>query len=73
MPKKKKKAARKAAPKNREMLVVASKVKAYVRNKGMNTSADALGCLSDKLYCVLDEATDRTNANGRKTLKPQDI
>ena len=71
MPKKKSKTAR--SKKNREVLVVASKVKAYVRDRGMNTSGDAICCLSEKLYHILDEATARTSANGRKTLKPQDV
>ena len=59
--------------KNKEVLVVASKIKAYVRDQGMNTSGDAINCLSEKVYTMLDEATARTNANGRKTLKPQDV
>ncbi len=59
--------------KNKEVLVVASKVKAYVRNRGMNTSGDAISCISEKVYGILDEATTRTLANGRKTLKPQDV
>jgi hypothetical protein len=39
----------------------------------MNTSADAIACLSEKVYAMLAEAGARTKANGRKTLKPQDI
>ncbi len=68
----KKKAARKAA-KNREVLVVASKVKAYIRGMDMNTSADAVTALSEKVYAMLDDAACRTQANGRKTLKAQDV
>ena len=59
--------------KNKEVLVVASKVKAYVRDRGMNTSGDAISCISEKVYGILDEAATRTLANGRKTLKPQDV
>ncbi|NOT00851.1 MAG: hypothetical protein HOP29_09505 [Phycisphaerales bacterium] len=62
-----------AAGKSREVLVVASKVKAYVKKNSMNTSSDAIAQLSDRVYCLIDEATSRTRANGRKTLKPQDI
>lgn len=61
------------AKKGREVLIVASKVKAYIKSKKMNTSADAITCLSEKVYCMLDEAGVRTRANGRKTLKPQDV
>ena len=71
----KKKARKKTAKpgKSREMLVVASKVKLYIKGKRMNTSAEALGALSERVYCMLDEATTRTQANGRKTVKAQDV
>jgi len=55
------------------VLVVASKVKAYVKSKKMMTSADAIGALSNKLYGILDDACARTKANRRSTLKPQDL
>ncbi|MEN6384156.1 MAG: hypothetical protein A2Y12_07445 [Planctomycetes bacterium GWF2_42_9] len=57
----------------KESLIVASKVKAYVKSKKMMTSADALGALSDKIYCILDCACERTKLNRRSTLKPQDL
>lgn len=66
-------AKKKAPKKNREVLVVASKVKGYIKGKNMNTSADAIAELSDKVYCMIDAATTRTKANGRKTVKPQDV
>ena len=59
--------------KNRDVLVVASKIKAYVREQGLNTSGETINCLSNKMYAILDEAAARTSANGRKTLKPQDV
>jgi hypothetical protein len=58
---------------NKESLVVASKVKAYIKSKKMMTSADALGALSDKVYCMLDSAIARTQANRRSTVKPHDL
>lgn len=61
------------AKKTREMLVVASKVKGYIKSKKMMTSSDALGALNDKIYCLLDAAADRTKANRRSTVKPQDL
>ena len=67
----KKKAAKKASKK--EVLVVASKVKAYVKSKKMMTSSDALCALSDKVYAMLDDAIARTKANKRSTVKPQDL
>ena len=59
--------------KQRESLIVASKVKAYIKSKKMMTSADAVGTLSDKVYCMLDAAAERTKANRRSTVKPQDL
>ena len=70
----KKKAKKKAAKKSsKEVLVVASKVKAYVKSKKMMTSSDAIGALSDKVYAMLDDAIERTQANRRSTVKPQDL
>jgi len=73
----KKKAAKKTVAKKkaaaREVLVVASKVKAYVKDQGMMTSADAIAALSEKVYGLLDNAIARTQANRRSTLKPQDL
>ena len=60
-------AKKKSSKKSREVLVVASKVKGYIKSKNMNTSADAINELSDKVYCMLDAATTRTKANGVKS------
>ncbi len=67
----KKKVAKKAACK--ESLVVASKVKAYIKSKKMMTSSDALCALNDVVYAALDAAIARTQANRRSTVKPQDL
>jgi len=58
---------------DKEVLVVASKVKAYVKSKQMQTSSDAITALSDKVCAILDEATERVKANRRSTVKPQDL
>ena len=50
-----------------------SKVKAYVKSKKMQTSADAIAALSDSVYATLDAAIARTKANRRSTVKPQDL
>ena len=57
----------------KETLVVASKVKAYVRSKKMMTSSEAIGAISDKVYCMLDAAMCRSKANRRTTVKAQDL
>jgi len=59
--------------KKRESLIVASKVKAYIKSKKMMTSSDSLEALSEKVYALLDAATARTKANRRSTVKPQDL
>ena len=68
----KKKAKRKTASK-KEVLVVASKVKAYIKSRGMMTSSDTIGALSTALYTQIDRAINRTKANRRSTVKPQDL
>ncbi len=59
--------------KKKESLIVASKIKAYIKSKKMMTSSDALGAISDRVYCMLDKAIERTKANRRSTVKPQDL
>jgi len=59
--------------KGKDVLVVASKVKAYVKGKKCNTSADAVTVLSDRVYAMLDAAIARAGANKRKTVKAQDV
>ncbi len=59
--------------KKKESLIVASKIKAYIKSKKMMTSSDALGAINDKLYSMLDSAAARTKANRRSTVKAQDL
>ena len=75
MAKKKAKKAKKSARKSskKDVLVVASKVKGYIRSKGMMCSSDAISAISDCIYCCLDRAIERTKANRRSTVKPQDL
>ena len=75
MAKKKAKKAKKAGKKasNKEVLVVASKVKAYIRSKGCMCGAEAIQTMSDCVYGCLDKAIERTKANRRSTVKAQDI
>jgi len=71
-----KKAAKKAAKSKcggGEVLVVASKVRAYVKSKGCMMSSELIGALNCKVYCLLDSAMDRTKANKRSTVKAQDV
>ena len=68
-----KKGAKKCSCEGMESLVVASKVKAYVKSKGMMSSSEMIGGLSCKVYCMLNDAIERTKANRRSTVKPQDL
>jgi hypothetical protein len=68
-----KKAAAKSSGQGMEPLVVASKVKAYVKSKGMMSSSEMISSLSGKIYGMLDAAIERTEANRRSTVKPQDL
>jgi len=57
----------------KEMLLVGSKVKAYVKSKGLNSSGDVLDGLNCCVYECLDKAVARAKANGRKTLRASDV
>jgi len=59
--------------KKRESLIVASKVKAYIKSKKMMTSSDAIEAISDNVYAMLDAAIVRTKGNRRSTVKAQDV
>jgi hypothetical protein len=59
--------------KQKESLVVASKIKAYIKSKKMMTSSEALGAINDAVYRMLDEAAVRAKANRRSTVKAQDL
>lgn len=56
-----------------EMLVVASKVRAYLKTKEAMMSGELLDALNKKVYALLDEAVARCKGNKRSTVKPQDI
>jgi len=57
-----------------DVLIVASRLKDYVRRRsGMNTSDRVLQPLSDIIRRVCDEAVDNARAEGRKTLLDRDI
>jgi histone H3/H4 len=54
-------------------LVVASKVKAIVKEKGLQTSSDALDALNKRVHALIEDAVERAKANKRSTVKPQDV
>ncbi len=66
-----KKAAAKKGP--TEVLLVGSKVKAVIKEKGCNSSSDALDGLNGWVHWLISQATARANANGRKTVRAHDF
>jgi hypothetical protein len=57
-----------------EVLIVASRLKDYVRGKaGYNTSDRALGPLSDIVRRAVDEAIESARREGRKTVLDRDV
>ena len=56
-----------------DMLVVGSKVKAYIKAKGCHTSGDALQGLNEKVHEILDAAAARCQSNKRSTVRPHDM
>lgn len=58
----------------KEVLIVISKVKNYVREKSdMNTSGSVAGKLSDIIRRLCDEAIERARRDGRKTVMDRDF
>ncbi len=57
-----------------EVLVVASKVKTYIKDKsGMNTSGAVPEELSKRLATILDRAIENAKNDGRKTVMDRDV
>jgi len=57
----------------KDVLVVASKTKAYIKSQGCIVSGDAVDALNDKIYEMLDAAIKRTKENKRTTLRSYDF
>lgn len=58
----------------KEVLVVISKVKAYIRAKSsMNTSDAVTEALSDLVRATCDQAIEKAKSEGRKTVMARDI
>ena len=61
------------SPVQKEMLIVGTKVKNYIKGKGVMSSADVLEALNAALYDLLDKAVERAQGNGRKTVQGKDV
>ena len=57
-----------------EVLVVASKIKNYIKSNGeMKTSSGVLDALSDRLRAMCDQAIESARSDGRKTVLDRDF
>jgi histone H3/H4 len=57
-----------------EVLVVASKIKKYIRDSGdMKTSGNVLTALSGRLRSMCDQAIQNARSDGRKTVLDRDF
>ena len=59
--------------KPKEMLLVQSKLKEYVRSQGLNCAGDLADAVNEAVFGVLDGAIRRAGANGRKTARADDV
>ena len=57
----------------KEMLIVGTKVKNYIKSKDVMSSSDVLDALNLAVYKLLDKAVERAKANGRKTVQGRDV
>jgi len=58
----------------KEVLVVASKLKNYIRDQsGMNTSGSVMSALSERVRQMCDKAIETAKENGRKTVMDRDF
>lgn len=57
-----------------EVLVVASKIKNYIKEKaGMNTSAAVMEVLSNRVRQLAEQAIENARREGRKTVMDRDF
>jgi histone H3/H4 len=62
------------AASEKEVLVIVSKLKNYIRSaSGMNTAGNVASLLSDTIRQLCDQAIERARADGRKTVKDRDF
>ena len=55
------------------LLIVQSKVREVIRQKEKRVSDEFIGALSDYVLHTIERAVQRCTANGRSTLRPEDI
>jgi len=68
-----KKSSSEKASSEAEVLLVASKVKASIQAQGANVGSDALQGLNGWVHWLIEQASKRAEANGRKTVRAHDF
>jgi histone H3/H4 len=59
---------------HQDVLVIASKLKNYIKAKsGMNTSAAVMEAISNRIRQLCDQAIDHAKQDGRKTVMDRDF
>ena len=56
-----------------DLLIVSSKVREYLKSKGVKMSGELPGAVDAKVKAMLDDAAKRCQGNKRSTVKPQDV
>lgn len=56
-----------------ENLAYQSRVKEYIKKKGLRSDGDLPDAVSKKVRKLLDRAAERCQANDRKTVRPEDL
>jgi hypothetical protein len=59
--------------KEREIVVVGSKVKDVIRTAGLRSDGELLAALSEKVHDLLEAAIERAQGNKRGTVRPYDL
>ncbi len=60
-------------PEEKESVVIGSKIKAYVKTKGLMCSGELPDAVSEKVRALLEAACERASANKRSTVRPHDL
>lgn len=62
-----------AKKKEREIVVVGSKVKDVVRNAGLRSDGELVAAISERVHDMLESAIGRAQGNKRGTVRPYDL
>lgn len=58
---------------SKEILVVGSKVKEFMKEAGMRSDGELIAAVSEKVHALLGDAVERAKTNKRGTVRPGDL